>query len=155
MIEALRRLVGEWTTEMTHPNFDGVVHGTVTVEWLEGERFLIHRARTDHPDFPDAISIVGDMEHDRVGDQAESSLSMHYYDSRGVFRVYRVSVDDRTWKIWRDDPTFAQRFIGTFDGDAIAGVWQLSRDNETWADDLKINYLRVGTSGRTAARRDT
>src|SRR4029079_8165220 len=93
-LEPLNRLVGTWTTEATHPAVPGVVvHGTVTIEWLEGERFLIHRARTDHPQFPDAISIIGSTDRDRVdkaadGDAAAGApLSMHYFDSRGVFRV--------------------------------------------------------------------
>src|SRR3954471_8084614 len=66
-LEALNRLVGTWNTEATHPALPGVVvPGTVTVEWLEGERFLIHRARVDHPDFPDSISIIGFADQDRV-----------------------------------------------------------------------------------------
>ena len=33
------KLIGEWTTEATHPEVPGtVVHGTARVEWLEGER---------------------------------------------------------------------------------------------------------------------
>jgi hypothetical protein len=41
MLAPLNRLVGTWTTEATHPAMPGVVvHGTVVVEWLEGERFL-------------------------------------------------------------------------------------------------------------------
>ena len=61
-----QRLVGEWTTEATHPGVPGtVVHGTARVEWLEGQQFLILRSRSDHPDFPDSISIIGDTE--RVG----------------------------------------------------------------------------------------
>jgi len=43
-----------------------VVHSTAVIEWLEGERFLIHRARTHHPDSPDSISIVGITGRDRV-----------------------------------------------------------------------------------------
>jgi hypothetical protein len=70
---ALRRLsalVGEWTTASTHPAVPGtVVHGRATSEWLEGERFLIWRERADHPDFPDAIAIIGDTD----GLQAHSS----------------------------------------------------------------------------------
>src|SRR4029450_4921058 len=66
-LKPLNRLVGSWTTEATHPAVPGVlVQGTASIEWLEGERFLIHRARTDHPDFPDAISIIGFTERDRV-----------------------------------------------------------------------------------------
>jgi hypothetical protein len=60
-LRALSALIGEWTTEATHPAFPStVVLGRSTFEWLEGERFLIARARSDHPDFPDSISIIGD-----------------------------------------------------------------------------------------------
>lgn len=59
LLKPLERLVGGWTTEATHPAMPGVVvHGTVVVEWLEGEQFLLHRARTDHADFPDALHLA-------------------------------------------------------------------------------------------------
>jgi hypothetical protein len=152
-LEQLSRLVGTWTTEATHPALPGVVvHGTAVIELLEGEQFLIHRARTDHPDFPDSISIVGFTERDRVDEQpeddpeiaAESPMSMYYFDSRGVFRVYSARIDDETWRLWRDAPGFSQRFIGAFadTGDTIAGHWQLSRDDVHWDDDLQITYRR-------------
>src|SRR5262249_59504245 len=90
-LERLDRLVGTWTTDATHPAVSGVVvHGIAVIEWLEGERFLIHRARTDHPDFPDSISMIGITERDRVDNEpendpaltTESPMSMHYFDSR-------------------------------------------------------------------------
>ena len=149
----LTHLVGPWTTEATHPALPGVVvHGTAIIEWLEGERFLIHRARTDHPDFPDAIAIIGFTEFDRV-DHASSidpattdkpRLRMHYFDSRGVFRVYEVRIDDESWGLWRDAPGFSQRITGRFadNGDTIVGRWQLSRDAFHWVDDLEITYRR-------------
>ena len=143
------RLVGTWTTEATHPAMPGVVvHGTAHIEWLEGERFLIVRARTDHPDFPDSLSVIGRMEHDRVGADGavpdESELRMHYFDSRGVFRDYAASVDDTAWRWWRDAPGFSQRFTGLIsaDGDTITGRSQLCRDDAHWADDLQITYRR-------------
>ncbi len=152
-LEPLNRLVGAWTTEATHPSLPGVVvHGTVAVEWLEGERFLIHRARTDHPDFPDSISIIGDTERDRVDDAsatvagvAGAQLSMYYFDSRGVFRIYQLSVSTQGWRIWRHAPGFSQRFTGTFadGGRTIVGRWQLSRDDIHWDDDLQITYRRL------------
>jgi len=153
----LDRLVGTWTTEATHPAAPGVVvRGTVVVEWLEGERFLIHRARTDHPDFPDSISITGLMDQDRMDGASgnapgaataaggESRLRMHYFDSRGVFRVYEASMDDASWRFWRDAPGFAQRFTGTLadGGDTIVGRSQLCRDGVHWHDDLAITYRR-------------
>ena len=151
--EALQQFVGSWTTEATHPAMPGVVvHGTVTVEWLEGERFLIHRARSDHPDFPDSISIIGFTERDRVDGTlgadsraaGEPRLSMHYFDSRGVFRVYEVSIDAASWRLWRDAPGFSQRFTGTFaeGGNTIVGHCQLCEDDSHWHDDLEITYRR-------------
>jgi hypothetical protein len=67
-----RLVVGAWTTEATHPAVPGtIVNGTADVEWLEGERFLIFRARNEHPDFPDSVSVVGNTD----------GLQWHYYDS--------------------------------------------------------------------------
>jgi hypothetical protein len=152
-LEPLNQLVGAWTTEATHPSLPGVVvHGTADIEWLEGERFLIERARSDHPDFPDSISVIGETERDRVDDapgtgaaaSAESQWSMYYFDSRGVFRVYQASVDDQGWRLWRDAPGFSQRFTGVFadGGNTIAGTWQLRRDDVHWDDDLQITFRR-------------
>lgn len=153
ILKQLQRLVGTWTTEATHPAMPGlVVRGSINCEWLEGERFLIHRARTDHPDFPDSISIIGSTDRDRVDKVAgadsqtssEPALTMHYFDSRGVFRVYQVSMDAEAWRIERMDPGFSQRFVGTFsdDGDTMRGIWQLCQDDVHWHDDLQITYRR-------------
>lgn len=151
-LKPLNQLVGDWDTEMTHPAMPGVVvHGGVITRWLEGERFLVQRAHTDHADFPDSLSIIGFTEEDRVEEEehtaeaaSDAQLTMHYFDSRGVFRVYNVAVDDSALRIWRDAPGFSQRFTGRFgDGGAtIAGQWQLSRDDTTWDDDLQITYRR-------------
>lgn len=152
-LRALNAMVGTWTTEATHPAFPGViVRGTASVEWLEGERFLIHRARTDHSDFPDSVSIIGFTNEDRIGRSgapdetraAASPLTMHYFDSRGVFRVYEVSVDFGSLRYFRDSPGFSQRFSGTFteDGNTLAGVWELNRDGAEWKDDLRITYRK-------------
>src|SRR5262249_3519242 len=145
----LDSFVGHWKTEAAHPAFPGViVRGEVHVEWLEGERFIIHRSRTDHPDFPDAISIIGYTHRDRIAKSAghvrstvgEPQLTMHYFDSRGVFRLFDVSADAKALRFQRLAPGFSQRFTGTFadGGNTIAGVWQLNQDGATWHDDLQI-----------------
>jgi hypothetical protein len=131
-----RRLVGEWTTEATHPAVPGtVVHGTASVEWLEGERFLVFRAREDHPDFPDSISIIGDTD----------GLRWHYFDSRGVHRNYAMTVTAEGWEIAGDAADFSQRLRITFadDDDTMIGKSQISHDNEKWDDDLEITYQRA------------
>lgn len=150
-LKQLDTLVGTWSLESTHPAFPGVVvRGRAEVGWLEGNRFLTHRVRMDHADFPDSISLIGDMGSDRVGDARaaasdDGAWAMHYYDSRGVFRVYQVSFDAGVWRIWRNAPEFSQRFTGTLahEGNSIVGQWELSRDDETWNTDLEIMYRRL------------
>jgi hypothetical protein len=67
--------------------------------------------------------------------------------SRGVYRVYAASLDQATWRYWRDAtaPDFSQRFTGTFsdDGNTITGRGQLSQDGNTWEDDLDLNYQKL------------
>ena len=76
------------TTEATHPQMPGaVVAGSSTFEWLDGERFLIFRSHYEHPELPDAVSIIGDTE----------GLHMHYFDSRGVHRIYELTIVDDGW----------------------------------------------------------
>ena len=134
----LGALMDRWTTEATHPAMPGVVvRGTATVEWLEGERFLTLRSRTDHSDFSNFLAVIGDMGPDRVGsadgaipsDADASRLRMHYFDSRGVFRVYEVSMDRIARRWWRDAPGLSQRFTGIIsaDGTTIAKFYTQKR----------------------------
>jgi hypothetical protein len=136
-VEFLHALTGAWTTEGSHPLLSGApIRGEATFEWLDGERFLIMRSRYDHPEIPDAIAVMGVI---------EGQLSMQYFDSRGVHRVYSVSMTPDTWRFWRDDPGFSQRFTGTFSDDraTITGRGQLSRDGATWEDDLALTYRKT------------
>ena len=145
-LQSLQRLVGAWKTEATHPAMPGVVvRGTAEVEWLEGERFLIQRTRNDHPDFPDAISIIGFTDRDRMSSAEPSDLTMHYFDSRGVSRVYEASVSADAWHLVRMATGFSQRFTGQFQdsGNTIAGLWQTFDENEkAWKDDLQITFRK-------------
>ena len=138
-LEALDMLVGEWALEATHPAYPStVVPGRATFEWLEGRRFLIQRSRSDHPDFPDSISVIGAA--------AESEqLSAHYFDSRGVQRTSGMSMSDGVMRMWRDEPGFAQRFTGRLGdgGETISGLWELCRDGSTWNDDLEVSFRRA------------
>jgi predicted Zn-dependent protease len=130
-------LIGTWATEATHPMFDGVVPGSVTFEWLEGGHFVVQRSHNEHELFPDAISVIGAPE-------SGEGLVMEYFDSRGVRRTYGVSLDDGVLRIWRDDPTFAQRFSATPARDGFEGLWQVAETPGDWRDDLKVTYRRRG-----------
>src|SRR5690606_32403003 len=98
------------------------VDARATFEWMPGERFLVQRWEIPFPGAPDGIAIIGPDPGN------EGNYLQHYFDSRGVARVYRMSFANGTWKLWRDAPDFspldfAQRFTGTFspDGRTIAG----------------------------------
>jgi hypothetical protein len=128
-------VIGSWATEATHPMFDGVVLGSATFEWLDGGHFIIERTQNDHELFPDAISVIGAAE-------TGAGLVMEYFDSRGVRRTYGVSLEDGLLRIWRDDPTFAQRFSARLAHDSFEGQWQVARTLGDWQDDLKVSYRR-------------
>lgn len=132
-----RRLAGTWATEATHPGLPGVVvHGLATFEWLEEQRFLIWRSHYDHPEIPDAVAVTGDIDGKPV---------MHYFDPRGVHRVFEASITASSWRYWNDTHGFSQRFTGVIseDGGTITGQGELSRDGSSWADDLAISYRRI------------
>jgi hypothetical protein len=135
----LNALVGEWTVEGTVPSDPPlVVRGRVAFEWLTGGYFLVQRWDVAHPDFPDGIAIIG-------SDASAEVYRQHYFDSRGVFRVYEMSLRDSVWKLWRDSQSFSQRFTGTFsdDGKTIAGRWEKSSDGSNWEHDFDLTYVKV------------
>ena len=110
-LQGWQRLVGTWATEATHPALPGiVVTGQATFEWLEDQRFLIWRSHYDHPEIPDAITVTGII---------DGKPSMHYFDPRGVHRVFAAGITAGTWRFWNDTPGFSQRFTGVLseDGD--------------------------------------
>jgi hypothetical protein len=129
-------LIGTWATEATHPAVDAVVPGTVTFEWLEGGHFIVQRSHNEHELFPDAICLIGAPE-------AGDGLVMEYFDSRGVRRTYRISLEDGVLRMWRDAPGFDQRFSATLAPDAFEGVSQVAETPGDWRDDLKVTYRRV------------
>ena len=129
-------LIGTWVTEATHPHLDGVAPGSATFEWLDGGRFLIQRTSYEVAAIPNAISVIGPPE---VGD----GLVMEYFDSRGVRRTYRTSIEDGVWRWWRHVPDFAQRFTAVLAADAFQGHGELARTPGDWNDDLDVSYRRL------------
>ena len=148
VLEHMDALVGEWETEATHRLLPGtVVRGHSTFEWLEGGHFLIWRARNEHPDFPDSISILGaeDPEDPDASADSERGCTLRSFDSRGISRLHGLDAEPGVWRFWRDWPGFSQRFTGTIsaDGTTITGVAELCQDGTTWVEDLHISYRRV------------
>jgi hypothetical protein len=56
---------------------------------------LIQRFTAGNPIAPSGIAIIG------PGETAET-FRQHYYDSRGVARIYQMSLTDGVWKLWRE-----------------------------------------------------
>ena len=110
-----------------------MVTGQPTFEWLQDQQFLIWRSHYDHPQIPDAIAVTGII---------DGKPSMHYFDPRGVHRVFEASVTADTWQFWNDTPGVSQRFTGALSqhGDTITGQGQLSHDGSSWEDDLAITH---------------
>ncbi len=77
-------------------------------------------------------------------DDASGHFTMLYADARGVHRVYRMRLDDDTWRVWRDEPGFFQRFTGSFadGGRTIDGRWERSTDGSAWELDFEMRYWR-------------
>jgi hypothetical protein len=137
-LQGLDAFVGEWTMEA--PFAPGVT-GRAVFEWVLGGRFLVERSEV--PGAPDGIAIVG---LDRDG----QAYTQHYFDSRGVARVYAMTFHDGVWTLLRDAPDFTpldfwQRFTAEFsaDGHTISGRWETSRDGSTWEHDFDLIYRKV------------
>jgi hypothetical protein len=144
-LDHLAALAGVWNIEATHQALPGdIIRGRATFEQLEGGFILIWSARYDHPDIPDSVAI---MSCDDTGDLRNPSgdCSLHYFDQRGVTRLYNLSAEPGVWRFWRDSPGFSQRFTGrlTPDSRIIDGVAELCRDGTTWERDLVVTYKRV------------
>jgi len=138
--EPLNRLVGEWVTKV---GVVGAPAGRVMFEWALGGKYLIQRSETPQPEFPDTLAIIAPA--------GDSEYSQHYFDSRGVVRIYRMTLPDGRWTLLRTEPDFSpldfwQRFEGRFsaDGDSIDGRWESSHDaGATWEIDFALTYTRI------------
>jgi hypothetical protein len=112
-------------------------------EWALDGRFLMQRTDVRLPGAPDSLAII-------ALDPDTGAYTQHYFDSRGVTRLYAMSLADGTWELLRDSPDFSpldfsQRFTGRFsdDGDTIRGTWEKSFDGSNWERDFDLTYRRV------------
>ena len=139
-LDQLRFLVGGWDMELSEASFlpdpGATLRGSVTFEWIERGAALV--MRMGDAATPTATWIIG-------RDDAEPGYHVLYADDRGVSRVYRMSLADGTWRIWRDNPEFSQRFEAEVSAgqSEIDGSWEKSADGgTTWEHDFTIRYTR-------------
>ncbi len=147
MMDAFEPLIGGWQGEGELPIEPPMkISADVTIERLGA--FIVMRSTGEPAEMPDSISIIG-------GAPDGEPQPMHYFDSRGVKRLFMTTVDGATWRIWRapgedwngpDGPGFNQRFIGEIsaDGRSIDGRWErgLGEAGDRWELDFPIGYVR-------------
>jgi len=145
VLEQLAVLDGRWKIEAMHQAFPGtVIRGEAVFETVRSGVLMTWHSHYDHPDIPDAVTILSG---DETGDLRNpgGGCAMHYYDERGVTRLFSLDAEPGVWRYWRNAPGFSQRFTGRFslDGTTIQGVVELCRDGSTWEQDLAITYRRT------------
>ena len=137
-LQPLAFLLGEWATVGTHPAMPGEEFpGTTSFAWMEGGAFLVMRSQTDHKDFPDGIAIFG-------SDNVLGTVTMCWFDQRGISRLCLVNLGERFVGWHHDDPKFMQRVKITTDPDGrrMVSKGEMARDGEAWAEDLSQVFLR-------------
>jgi hypothetical protein len=140
-------LIGKWSGEGELPIEPPLrLSEEVTIERL-GE-FIVFSTVGEPAELPDSIAIIG-------GGPAGEPQPMHYFDARGVKRMFVMALEGSIWTIWRapgedwngpDGPGFNQRFIGEIsaDGNTINGRWERGMGNAggDWEIDFPMTYIR-------------
>jgi hypothetical protein len=89
-LDALEPLIGEWSLVAVFKDLQPMDAGArVTFDWLPGRTFLSERWEVPVPEAPDGIAIIG------ADPASEGDYLQHYFDSRGVARVYKMSLANR------------------------------------------------------------
>ena len=143
----LEPLIGRWHGEGDLP-MDPPMQVSVdsTIERM-GE-FIVMRTVGEPAEMPATLAVIG-------GAPDGEPQPMHYFDSRGVQRLFLTTLVGSTWTIWRapgedwngpDGPGFNQRFIGELSADsqAIEGRWErgLGDAGDEWELDFPLRYVR-------------
>jgi hypothetical protein len=144
--------VGEWVLKARFPGdqpapVNAAGNGPQvrsTFEWALDRQFLVQRTEVPVPEVPDSLTIVS-------VDPQVGAYTQHYYDSRGVVRLYAMTLEDGLWTLTRESPDFTplefrQRFTGIFskDGNTISGAWEKGADDSGWEHDFALTYRRAG-----------
>ena len=142
-LDELQPFIGEWSVEGRHvalPN--AVIRGRSLFEWWGERTFLMHRSTFDHPDFPDSISVIG-------ATRPAGGLAQHYFDTRGVHRLFDMTFDRGVWTLGRTAvgaKDFDQRMAATFsaDGNTITAEFEVRDPGaREMRHDFSVTYTRL------------
>lgn len=135
--------IGEWRLRLgsSIPPPDGG-SARSSFDWFFDGQFLGQMTEIPDPNAPDALCIV-------AYDPKTDAYTQHYFDSRGVVRLYAMTFRDGIWTLVRDTPDFtpldfSQRFTGKFseDGYTIFGTWEID-EGSGWRKDFDLTYSRI------------
>jgi hypothetical protein len=142
-IHRLEPFIGEWRLGLGHavpPPENGGARSVF--EWALDGQFVVQRTEIPDPNAPDGLCIV-------AYNPTTATYTQHYFDSRGVARLYAMTFRDGIWTLLRESPDFtpldfSQRFTGRFsaDGNTIAGTWEID-NGSGWKKDFDLIYSRV------------
>lgn len=137
-LKSLAVLIGKWSTDIEFNNApDNRGTGTVTYEWMEGGFFLVEHFEHNFTKegAHKGLSIIG------FDGEGQSCVS-HFFDNHGNKRLYKVSIEDRAFKIngqW-------ERYSGEIsdDGNTITGTWEQAKDGSNWQYLCDTKQTRMG-----------
>ena len=144
----LEPLVGEWSLAVVPPGGDRPdvlpdVGARNTWEWMGASDLLVQRWTVPVPEAPDGMAVVG-------WDESRGTFVQHYFDDRGVVRLYELILEGPRLTLERTRPDFSplhfsQRYVGTLTEDRrrIDGAWYIAHDHQTWEKDFDLIYTRV------------
>jgi hypothetical protein len=143
-LERLAPFLGEWSLEARFPGAPASdLRARAVFGELLGGQFLTERSEVPLAAGPDGLKIV-------ASDPEGDAFTQHYFDSRGVVRLYAMTFADGEWTLLREKPdfsplSFSQRFTGSFsaDGRTIDGRWEKAMDGGPWELDFELIYTRV------------
>ena len=132
----LEPLLGAWTQEAS---IAPEATGHAVFDWTLDGAFLLERSEAPDP-APNGLMLVDPNADD-------DGYTQHYFDSRGVVRVYAMTFENGRWTLLRDRPDFSpldfsQRYAGELNGDRIDGRWEIKEPGQDWRLDFTLNYVR-------------
>ena len=135
-MEGFEALLGEWTTEVRHPDI-GVVHGEMSVEWLDGGGYLIQRSSVEDTRFPRGARPDRPDGGGRQDRPALLRLARRRAGLRDLAGERRLADVARR-------PGVLAAHTGRFtdDGSAIEGVLERTEPDGTWVHDFDLTYRR-------------
>jgi hypothetical protein len=142
-LDVLAPLIGEWQVTSSLGETDGGAV-TTTFEWELDGTAIVQRSRVPHSEIPDALAII-------TPGKSQGEFTQHYFDARGVVRLYAMTFDSGRWTLLREKQDFsplqfAQRFVGEVDGEAgvIEGRWEMREPGDSdWQEDFRLTYRRT------------